>query len=64
MVSGAHSHLCVVHLVYALSSWVRIKGGRQVWEERENHCFLPLIFVYRQQMTEKVLLALFSGARR
>lgn len=42
---------------------VRIKGARQVWVERENHCSHPLIFVYRQQMTEKVLLALFSGAR-
>lgn len=41
-----------------------IKEKRQAGEARENHFSLPLIFVYRQQTTRKVLLSQFSVARR
>lgn len=64
VICAAPRQLCAVHSVHCPSSWVRNKGGGRCGRQGKTISPFPLIFVYSQQTTTKVLLSQFSVARR
>lgn len=59
--AAAHSHLCAVHLVHVPSSWVMLKGGRQVGGNGKPSLPSPNFCVQTTNDRKKCCLHCFLG---